>query len=86
MSIPELLLLVLAAAAGGAINSVAGGGTFITFPLLIAVGVSPISANATNSLGMWIGGLGSISAYRRELGQVRHLLIPFSIISCSCYI
>jgi uncharacterized membrane protein YfcA len=81
MSIPELLLLALAAAAGGAINSVAGGGTFITFPLLLFVGVPAISANATNSLGMWIGGLGSIGAYRRELTYVRHLLVPFSIVA-----
>lgn len=58
----------------GAINSVAGGGSFLTFPALIFTGVAPISANATNNFAMWFGTLGSTRGYHEELSEHRHLL------------
>lgn len=70
----------LAAFVAGAINSVAGGGTMITFPVLIALGLPPIIANATNTVGIWPGSAGSIWGFRREFARIptvmRWLLIP----------
>jgi uncharacterized membrane protein YfcA len=73
--------LLLAAAAAGAINSVAGGGSFISFPALLLVGVPPITANATNTTALWPGSLASVGAYRRELAVQRRGLVLFSAIS-----
>jgi uncharacterized protein len=74
------LLFATAVVAGG-LNAVAGGGSFITFPALIFTGVSPIAANATNNTAMWMAGLASIGAYRRDLDMNRRLLIILSIVS-----
>ena len=60
------ILVSGAAAIAGMINSVAGGGTLISFPALIAVGVGSIPANATNTAAMWPGTLSSAVAYRAE--------------------
>ncbi|QLE57919.1 sulfite exporter TauE/SafE family protein [Nostoc sp. TCL26-01] len=51
----------------GALNSVAGGGGIITFPTLILVGLSPISANATSTVISWPGHIVGVAAYRKEL-------------------
>ena len=68
----ESLRLVLAAAAAflaGGINSVAGGGTLVTFPTLVWLGLPSVIANATNTAAIWPGSLGSIWGFRRELAQ-----------------
>jgi len=69
-----------AALAAGAINSVAGGGSLVSFPTLIWLGVPAIVANATNTAALWPGALGSAWGYRRELRgadpRVYALLIP----------
>jgi uncharacterized protein len=52
----------------GALNGVAGGGSFITFPALIFVGIPSVNANATNNTGTWIGYLASFYAYRHDRG------------------
>jgi uncharacterized protein len=70
------VLLFLAAVAGGALNSVAGGGSFVAFPALLFAGVPAVPANATNTIALWPGSLASAVAYRRELGDVRRLLVP----------
>lgn len=54
----------------GAINSVAGGGTLVTFPTLLWLGLPPIVANATNTLAIWPGSLGSLWGFRREMRQI----------------
>ncbi len=64
------LLAFGAAFAAGAINSVAGGGTLISFPTLIWLGLPSIVANATNTVAIWPGSLASAWAYRRELTTV----------------
>jgi uncharacterized protein len=56
-----------AAFLAGVINSVAGGGTLITFPTLIWLGLNPVTANATNTVIVWPGVVGSMWGYRREL-------------------
>lgn len=64
--------LALAAGAGAvacAINAAAGGGSFISFPTLVFLGVPIINAQATNATSMWIGASGSITGYRRELAD-----------------
>ncbi|MFN8574399.1 MAG: sulfite exporter TauE/SafE family protein [Gemmatimonadaceae bacterium] len=59
--------MVVAAIVGGAINSIAGGGTLLTFPALVGLGIPPIVANATSTVALWPGALGSMLGYRREL-------------------
>ena len=49
------IIIALAAFAAGAINSIAGGGTLLSFPALVWVGRSPVLANATNSVALWPG-------------------------------
>ncbi len=69
-------LLFAAACLGGAVNSVAGGGSFIAFPALLFAGVAPVPANATNTIALWPGVVASSVAYRRELrGAKRELLL-----------
>jgi uncharacterized membrane protein YfcA len=71
MPITQLALVVLAALIGGVMNSIAGGGTLLTFPALIALGVPPINANATSTVALWPGALGSMWGYRSELTGAR---------------
>jgi uncharacterized membrane protein YfcA len=74
------LFLFVAALVAGAINSVAGGGSFITFPALIFVGIAPIAANATNTAAVWPGTVASTLAYRKAFtAQARRLLPPLII-------
>jgi uncharacterized protein len=75
------LLLFFASVMAGALNGVAGGGSFITFPALIFVGLPPINANATNNTGTWIGYLSSFYAYRQDLGGRSQVLWRLILIS-----
>ena len=75
----RLLLVVLAAAVGGAINSIAGGGTLVTFPALVGLGVPAIVANATSTVALWPGAVGSIFGYRSELAGARDWAIRFAM-------
>ena len=74
------LLVFLAACAGGAINSVAGGGTLLTVPTLIWLGVPAINANATSTVALWPGSLSGAWGFRREMRQadprVYALVVP----------
>jgi uncharacterized membrane protein YfcA len=76
-----MAVLFLAAAVAGAINAVAGGGSFISFPTLLLAGVAPIVANATNTTALWPGSLASVGANRRELSVQRKGIVLFSAIS-----
>jgi hypothetical protein len=67
MNLVGLATATAAAAVAGAINSAAGGGSFISFPTLVFLGVPPISANATNTTAMWIGNVGSIRGFREDM-------------------
>lgn len=53
------------------INSVAGGGTLVSFPALVWIGRDPITANVTNTVAIWPGSLGALFGFRRELGNSR---------------
>ena len=72
---------MVAAFIGGAINSVAGGGSFLTFPALLFAGVPAISANATNNTAMWLGVLASARGYREEIRTYRGVIVPALAIS-----
>src|ERR1017187_5587375 len=69
-----------AAFLAGAINSVAGGGTLVSFPALIWLGLGSVTANATSTVAIWPGTVGSIGGYRRELRaaepRFRWLIVP----------
>lgn len=67
MSFPNVLMMIAAAFAAGVINSIAGGGTLITFPVLIWLGLDPKVANATSTVALWPGLFGGLFGYRREL-------------------
>ncbi len=69
------LLILLAGVAAGAINSVAGGGTLVSFPALVWLGRDPIIANATNAVALWPGSLAGAYGFRHELKTVRRWLL-----------
>jgi len=72
----EFMLVGLAAVAGGAVNALAGGGTLITFPMLMAVGLPAIAANVTNTVALCPGYLGATLAQLKDLrGQGKRLWI-----------
>ncbi|MEZ5140025.1 MAG: sulfite exporter TauE/SafE family protein [Acidimicrobiales bacterium] len=74
MSGAEVALVVVAALACGAVNALAGGGSLILFPALVATGMGTLAANVTNSVSTWPGYLGSIGGFRAELALHRHRL------------
>ena len=63
----------------GMINSIAGGGTLVSFPALLWLGRDPIIANATNSVALWPGSLAGAIGFRRELMTVRRWLLLLTI-------
>ncbi|MGH9676910.1 MAG: sulfite exporter TauE/SafE family protein [Candidatus Acidiferrum sp.] len=81
MTLYQAIFLFFAGVIGGALNAVAGGGSFITFPALLFTGVAPVPANATNTLAMWIGTAASGGAYRDRLDISRRVMIPLLVTS-----
>ena len=83
MSIFNEVLILLAAAVAGFINAIAGGGTLVTFPLLIAIGIPPVVANVTNTVALVPGTMGGMWAQRKDFhSQYRRLLklLPVAIL------
>ncbi len=74
-------LNLAAAALGGAVNSVAGGGSFFTFPALVVAGMAPIAANATSTVGLWPGSLASTWGYRKDVKHLRAPVLPLALAS-----
>jgi len=70
------LWLVVASLIAGIMNAMAGGGSFLSFPAMLAVGIAPIEANATNTVALWPGQLTSVAALRADL---RRDLLPLVI-------
>src|SRR5215210_4191693 len=71
----EMAAVAAAGFAAGGINAVVGSGTLVTFPVLLAVGLPPVTATISNSLGLVPGGLTGALGYRRELSGQRRLLV-----------
>lgn len=81
MSLDQIALIAAAGLACGMINAVAGGGSLILFPALIAVGMPTLAANVTNSVATWPGYLGGAIGFRQELYRQRRRLIPLTIVT-----
>ncbi|MGY1638797.1 sulfite exporter TauE/SafE family protein [Geodermatophilus sp. SYSU D00742] len=75
MNALEMLAVAAAGMAAGSINAVVGSGTLVTFPVLLAVGLPPVTATISNSLGLVPGNLTGSIGYRRELAGQRGLLL-----------
>jgi uncharacterized membrane protein YfcA len=72
--------LLVTASFLAALNAVAGGGSFLSFPAILGAGVLPVPANATNTVALWPGQITSIAAYRDDLSHNLRLLLPV----CGC--
>ncbi|AGZ40074.1 sulfite exporter TauE/SafE family protein [Actinoplanes friuliensis] len=86
MDVGEILLLVGAGLAAGVVNAIAGGGSLITFPTLIAVGLPSVDANVTNSTAVFPGYVSSVVGSRADLaGQGRRLavIVPTSLVGAA---
>ncbi|NNL17647.1 MAG: sulfite exporter TauE/SafE family protein [Boseongicola sp.] len=78
----DLFLIAIAAFGAGVLNTLAGGGTFLTFPALVYVGVPPILANATSAVAVFPGYLAGAVGFRKELGTLeRSSLIRLTLIT-----
>jgi uncharacterized membrane protein YfcA len=75
------LVMLCAAFAAGAINSIAGGGTLLTFPVLIWLGLDPRVANGTSTVALWPGLFGGLYGYRRELANSSTILFRLGVTS-----
>ena len=65
----------------GAINSIAGGGSLILFPTLVALGLPTVAANVTNSVAQWPGYLGGVAGFRGEYVGQRGRLLRFGLVA-----
>ena len=80
MSAIDLLIVAAVAFVAGIINSIAGGGSLILFPTLVALGLPTVAANVTNSVSQWPGYVGGALGFRGEYKGQRGRLIRFSIV------
>src|SRR5258706_1072046 len=81
MVLPKILMMIAAAFAAGVINSIAGGGTLVTFPVLIWLGLDPKVANGSSTVALWPGLFGGLFGYRRELESSSVILLRLGITS-----
>lgn len=79
MTFLQALLVALAGLAAGTINTVVGSGTLVTFPVLLAVGLPPVTANVSNTVGLFPGSLVGAYGYRQELTGQRDRVIRLGI-------
>lgn len=76
-----LCALFVAAFVASALNTVAGGGSFLTFPALLFAGVAPVEANATSTIALWPGSLSAAWGYRTDVAADRRTIVALSIVS-----
>ncbi len=76
-----LFLVAGGAFLAGAMNALAGGGTFFSFPALLAAGVPPVTANASNTVALWPASLSSAWVYRRELAKHRDWVVALTFVA-----
>ena len=81
MRLSSLVAMLCAAFAAGVINSIAGGGTLLTFPILIWLGLDPKVANGTSTVALWPGLFGGLFGYRKELENSSAILFRLGSIS-----
>ena len=76
-----LLLVAGGAFLAGGMNALAGGGTFFSFPALLAAGVPAVTANASNTVALWPASLSSAWVYRQELAKHRDWVVALTIVA-----
>lgn len=81
MSLSSFFVILCVAFAAGAINAIAGGGTLLTFPVLIWLGLDPKVANGTSTVALWPGLFGGLFGYRKELENSSTILFRLGITS-----
>ena len=81
MSVLELVVVAAVALTAGVINSIAGGGSLILFPTLVALGLGTVAANVTNSVAQWPGYLGGVAGFRSEYAGQRGRLVRFGAVA-----
>jgi uncharacterized protein len=81
VSAVDLLLVAGVALLAGGINSIAGGGSLILFPTLVALGLGTVAANVTNSVAQWPGYLGGVAGFRDEYAGQRGRLLRFGVVA-----
>jgi len=81
LHLKQAIILFLAGIIAGTLNAVAGGGSFISFPLMLFTGVPPVEANASNTVALWPGLAVSSASYWRHLKVPHRLLVPLVITS-----
>ncbi len=74
-----LTIIAIAAFIAGVINSMAGGGTLVSFPTMVWMGRPPIMANATNAVALWPGSLSAMLGYRDDMRKIRRWLFLLTI-------
>ncbi|WP_117232969.1 sulfite exporter TauE/SafE family protein [Vibrio maerlii] len=77
----EILLLFFAGVLGGVLNSIAGGGSFITFPALLYIGIPPVIANATNTFASCAGYISGAVAFKNEIKATKNSLVAIVVLS-----
>ena len=84
MHIGHALTVMAAAFLAGAINSIAGGGTLVSFPALMGIGMTGQQANVTSTLALWPGSIGGFWGHREDLVGIREFalrLMPPSLLA-----
>jgi uncharacterized membrane protein YfcA len=81
LSSGEIVAIALAGLSAGAINTLVGSGTLITFPVLLAFGYAPVTANVSNTIGLVPGSVSGAIGYRRELVGQRERVLRFGAMS-----
>ncbi|MEU6214654.1 sulfite exporter TauE/SafE family protein [Streptomyces sp. NPDC047023] len=81
MSVWEMLAVFAAGVGAGTINTIVGSGTLITFPVLLATGLPPVTANVSNTLGLVPGSISGAIGYRRELKGQRSRILRLGSVS-----
>jgi len=77
----DLVIVAGVSFVAGVINSIAGGGSLILFPTLVALGLPTVAANVTNSVAQWPGYLGGVAGFRREYTGQRGRLVRFGVVA-----
>jgi uncharacterized membrane protein YfcA len=81
VSTADLVLAAAVAFLAGGVNSIAGGGSLILFPTLVALGMGTVAANVTNSVAQWPGYLGGVAGFRSEYAGQRARLLRFGVVA-----
>jgi uncharacterized protein len=81
MSAGEIAAIAVAGLAAGTINTLVGSGTLVTFPVLLAFGYAPVTANVSNTIGLVLGSVSGAVGYRRELAGQRQRVVRFGAAS-----